>query len=68
MRPFMISPESGAETPVYLASAVEAANITGQIFANKKPQAATTYDEAAAQRLWRISAELVKLPLAKERR
>jgi NAD(P)-dependent dehydrogenase (short-subunit alcohol dehydrogenase family) len=58
MRPFMISPEKGAETPVYLASAPEVEGITGRTFANKKPQNVTAYDDTAAQRLWQISAEL----------
>jgi NAD(P)-dependent dehydrogenase (short-subunit alcohol dehydrogenase family) len=57
MRPFMISPDKGAETPVYLASAPEVADVTGQTYANKMAQATTAYDEAAALRLWQISAE-----------
>ncbi len=62
MRPFMISPEKGAETPVYVGTAPDVKEVTGRTFANKKEQAVKPFDEAAAQRLWRISSELTGLP------
>ena len=61
LRPFMRSPEKGAETPVYLASSPEAEGITGQYFANRAPKTSnkSSYDRGAAARLWRVSADLV---------
>ena len=61
LRPFMRSPEKGAETPVYLASSPEAEGVTGQYFANRVPKSSSksSYDSEAIARLWRVSADLV---------
>lgn len=61
-RPFMPPPEEGAETPVYLASAPELVNVTGQYFVKKKPvrSSSESYDEAEAKRLWDVSVELTR--------
>src|SRR5688572_25329284 len=66
MRPFMRSPEKGAETPVYLASSPEAEGLTGQYFANRKAKEShkSSYDTAITGRLWQVSADLVGLPIA----
>ena len=66
MRPFMRSPEKGAETPVYLASSLEAEGLTGQYFANRevKESHKSSYDPAITARLWQVSADLVGLPIA----
>jgi NAD(P)-dependent dehydrogenase (short-subunit alcohol dehydrogenase family) len=63
MRPLMASPDKGAETPVYVATAPELEGVTGKYFDNKteKRSSEATYDESAAQRLWQISAELTGL-------
>lgn len=63
MRPFMKKPEQAADTPVYLASAPGAAGLTGQYFADRRPKTSNklSYDRDAADRLWRVSAELVGL-------
>ena len=68
MRPFMKSPKRGAETPVYLASSPEAEGLTGQFFANRKAKKSneSSYDSAATARLWRVSANLVGLPLGEQ--
>ena len=49
-----ITPEKGAETIVYLASAPEIANTTGQYFYKCKPSTPTkeAQDDASARRLW----------------
>lgn len=62
--PFMKSPEDGARTSVYLASASEVATATGAYYANAQPRrsSASSYDEGLAAELWRVSAELVDLP------
>ena len=55
-----ISPEKGAETPVYLASSPEAEGISGAYFADcrQKAPSSRALDESAAERLWAISEEL----------
>ena len=55
-----VSPERGAATSIYLASAEEVAGTTGQYFVDCKParSSAASYDEEASQRLWDISANL----------
>ena len=65
LRPFMKSPERGAETPVYLASSPEAEGVTGQYFANRKAKEShkSSYDTATTARLWQVSADLVGLRL-----
>jgi len=65
MRRFMRSPERGAETPVYLASSPEAEGVTGRYFFDRKARKSheSSYDSATTARLWRVSAELVGLPV-----
>lgn len=55
-----ISPERGARTTIYLASAPEAANFNGQYFVQSKPQrsSAASYDRDLAGRLWDLSRDL----------
>jgi retinol dehydrogenase 14 len=64
VRPFMKSPAAGAATSIYLASSAEVEGVTGRYFANRKPKTSnkTSYDTAAATRLWKVSADLVGLP------
>ncbi|SDU76526.1 SDR family oxidoreductase [Jiangella alkaliphila] len=66
MRPFMKTPARGAVTSIHLASAPDLAQVTGQYFTNSKPKRSSkrSYDEAAAARLWRVSADLVGLSAA----
>jgi NAD(P)-dependent dehydrogenase (short-subunit alcohol dehydrogenase family) len=61
MRPFMISPEKGADTSVYLASAPEVAGVSSRTFANRKMQTEVALNETNALHLWQISAELTGL-------
>jgi NAD(P)-dependent dehydrogenase (short-subunit alcohol dehydrogenase family) len=59
-RPFAISPEKGARTSVYVASAPDLVGVSGQYFAKSRlaqPSSAAR-DDAAARRLWDVSAEL----------
>jgi NAD(P)-dependent dehydrogenase (short-subunit alcohol dehydrogenase family) len=60
LRLFFISPEQGAETIVYLASAPEVADTSGGYFVKRKltePSAAAR-DDTAAKRLWIESEKL----------
>lgn len=58
------TPKSGAANSLYLASSPQVESISGKYFKAKKPvrSSSETYDEAAAKRLWEISAEMVGLP------
>jgi len=66
MRPFMKSPARGAATSIHLASAADLEQVTGRYFAHSKPRRSSrrSYDEAAAARLWQVSADLVGLTAA----
>ena len=62
-RPFAISSARGAHTSVYLASSPDVDGITGQYFYKckvVKPSNAAL-DDAAAARLWDVSAEMTGL-------
>jgi NAD(P)-dependent dehydrogenase (short-subunit alcohol dehydrogenase family) len=62
-RLFAIGPEDGAAMSIYLATAAAAGGSTGQYFENRKPvpPSRAARDEAAARRLWKVSAELTGL-------
>jgi retinol dehydrogenase-14 len=66
LRPFMRSPRRGAETSVFLASSPDAEGVSGRYFADRKARGSnkSAYDTATTARLWRLSAELVGIPLA----
>jgi NAD(P)-dependent dehydrogenase (short-subunit alcohol dehydrogenase family) len=57
------TPEKGARTPVYLATADEVAGVTGKLFADCKPIAAKgqAQDPAAVDKLWQLSLQMTKL-------
>ncbi|HEX9864698.1 MAG TPA: SDR family oxidoreductase [Acidimicrobiia bacterium] len=63
IKPFMKTPAQGAATSVYLASSSDLEGVTGRYFANGKPKKSSkgSYDQAAAARLWQVSADLVGL-------
>ncbi|AMR28444.1 hypothetical protein A0257_15985 [Hymenobacter psoromatis] len=59
-RPFMLSPEKGAETSIFLTSDEEVGNTSGGFFSKKKPEPVKSSFNTAAnnQRLWQISETL----------
>jgi retinol dehydrogenase 14 len=65
-KPFMRSPEQGADTLVWLASSPEVEGISGRYFSDRKEIEAKkmAYDRAARRRLWEISEELTGLKVA----
>jgi NAD(P)-dependent dehydrogenase (short-subunit alcohol dehydrogenase family) len=65
---WMKTPEQGAKTSIYLASAPELDNVTGQYFANSTPKKSSkrSYSRADADRLWQVSAALVGLEFDSE--
>jgi NAD(P)-dependent dehydrogenase (short-subunit alcohol dehydrogenase family) len=56
-RPFMISPEQGARTSIYLAASPEVAGQSGYYFSKMKPikSAEITYNPNISHRLWTLS-------------
>jgi NAD(P)-dependent dehydrogenase (short-subunit alcohol dehydrogenase family) len=60
-RLFAITPEEGAQTSIYLATAPEVATISGRYFVKSRetPPAPQAQDMAAAARLWEISERMV---------
>jgi retinol dehydrogenase 12 len=59
--PFLMSPEEGAKTSIYLASSPEVSGVSGSYFAKSqevRPKRQALDDEAA-ERLWTLSASLV---------
>ena len=63
MKLFARSPEEGAETSIYVAASPDIESTTGAYFTDKRAVSSSpaSYDEAAAERLWQISAELTGL-------
>jgi NAD(P)-dependent dehydrogenase (short-subunit alcohol dehydrogenase family) len=61
--PLMRSPEEGADTLLWLATAEEGSHPTAVYYANRRPAriAAAAADPIAAERLWDLSAEMVGL-------
>lgn len=59
----MLTPEEGARTITYLASAPDVEGVTGEYFEKNRPRkvARLARDEALCERLWETSARLVKL-------
>lgn len=58
-----ISPEEGAQTPVYLATSPEVTSISGKYYRDKRETSSSdnSYDREAARRLWEISERLTGL-------
>ena len=66
VRPFMKAPGRGAATSIHLVSAPDLEQVTGRYFATSKPRRSSrrSYDQAAAARLWQVSADLASLTAA----
>jgi retinol dehydrogenase 14 len=59
-RPFIRSPEQGADTPLYLAASPDVEGVTGRYYASRRARRSSrrSYDPELARRLWRVSEEL----------
>jgi len=59
-KPFLKTPEQGAQTTIYFASSAGVEGITGKYFANCKEKSSNTesYDLNVARRLWDVSAQM----------
>jgi retinol dehydrogenase 14 len=63
---FMISPQQGAATSIYLASSPEVEGVSGKYFVKKMPKRSsdTSCDEVAAKKLWDLSLKMTGLASA----
>ncbi len=63
LRPFFLTPEQGAETSLYLATAPELAGVSGRYYAKKREREPAPHarDAIAAKRLWEESERMVGL-------
>lgn len=63
VRLFLLSPEKGAGTAIYLASAAEVEDVTGKYFVNQSEHRSpdVSYDISVQEQLWQASVALVSL-------
>lgn len=61
--PFMVSPATGADTIVYLASSPDVAGASGGYYAKRRPQQPSrdARDDETARKLWQASEELTQV-------
>ena len=59
-RPFMLSPDKGAETALYVATSPDLEGVSGKYFAKKRETQSSkeSYDEEERRKLWDISMKL----------
>ena len=62
------SPEKGARTLIYLSSSPDVEGVSGRFFLRQRARRTkpVTSDAEVAARLWRVSSDLVGLPVAKQ--
>ncbi|AKT41780.1 SDR family oxidoreductase [Chondromyces crocatus] len=67
LKPFFLTPEQGADTAVYLASARELEGVSGEYYVKRKVKrpAAHALDDVTARKLWERSEALTGLPADK---
>lgn len=63
LRLFGRTPEEGAQTSIYLATSPEVEGVTGKYFIDCEPVRSdpVSYEQAIAERLWEVSADLTGL-------
>jgi NAD(P)-dependent dehydrogenase (short-subunit alcohol dehydrogenase family) len=62
-KPFAMTPEQGAQAPLYLATAPELANVSGALFQRTKrlTPSAKTLDPELGRKLWEVSEALTNM-------
>ncbi len=62
-RPFLLSPEKGGMTPVFVATSQEVEGVSGKYFSKMKvvESSKESYDEAEMKKLWDVSTQLCGL-------
>lgn len=60
---FLLTPEQGAKTAIYLSTSASVEGVTGKYFVKGKQKASTavSYDETLQEQIWAISEELVRV-------
>jgi NAD(P)-dependent dehydrogenase (short-subunit alcohol dehydrogenase family) len=60
-KPFLKTPEQGAQTMIYLASSPSVERLTGKYFVNCKQKSSNkeSYDPNVARRLWDVSSRMI---------
>jgi NAD(P)-dependent dehydrogenase (short-subunit alcohol dehydrogenase family) len=63
VKPFLLTPEKGAATQIYLASSPEVAGVTGKYFDKKKPVSPSkrAQDVSFRKKLWAATERLAKI-------
>jgi len=66
---FLLSPEQGAQTALYLATSPTVEGVSGKYFIHEKeaPSVPISYDELLQEQMWTISEELTGLAIATRR-
>ena len=59
-KPFLKTPEQGAQTTIYLASSPEVEGVSGKYYSNRREKSSNkeSYDLNIARRLWDVSARM----------
>jgi len=59
--PFLLTPEQGAQTTLYLATSPEVDQVTGKYFvkSEEKPSSSRSHDQTVGSRLWDVTEQLV---------
>ncbi len=62
VKPFLKTPEEGAETSIYLAASPDVDHVTGLYFSDRKPKTPSkdAQNSFYAKKLWEMSEEMVK--------
>jgi NAD(P)-dependent dehydrogenase (short-subunit alcohol dehydrogenase family) len=65
-KPWLLTPEKGARTSIYLASSPEVEGVTGKYYADSKEKEsnAISHDTDVARRLWDVSEQMIATPAA----
>jgi hypothetical protein len=60
-KPFLLTPEKGARTSIYLAASPDVEGVSGRYFANSREKQSNpiSHDREVARRLWDVSEEVV---------
>lgn len=63
LKPFILTPEQGADTVLYLATSPDVEKVSGKYFAKRRERqpSVAAQDDDIAKQLWRISEELTAL-------
>jgi NAD(P)-dependent dehydrogenase (short-subunit alcohol dehydrogenase family) len=63
LKSFILTPEQGADTVLYLATSPDVEKVSGKYFVKRRERQPSTaaQDDETAEQLWRISAELTTL-------